>query len=65
MPKTKLIGRAKLSTQLLLDFSAYNLIRLDSLSGCWVGGEDCMYRADSAQKTPKGLKVMLKPVEKA
>ncbi|GAB3396534.1 hypothetical protein GCM10027514_45310 [Azotobacter armeniacus] len=28
--KTKLIGRAKLSAQLLLGFSVYNLIRLES-----------------------------------
>lgn len=33
--KTKLIGRAKLSAQLLLGFSVYNLIRLGSLSGWW------------------------------
>jgi hypothetical protein len=31
--KTKLIGRANLSAQLLLGFSVYNLIRLGSLSG--------------------------------
>ncbi|TEC06505.1 IS5 family transposase [Pseudomonas aeruginosa] len=35
--KTKLIGRAKLSAQLLLGFSVYNLIRLGSLSGWWRG----------------------------
>ncbi|WVM92215.1 transposase [Halopseudomonas pachastrellae] len=48
--KTKLIGRAKLSAQLLLGFSVYNLIRLGSLSG---GGEDRMYRASYAQKRRK------------
>lgn len=31
--KTKLIGREKLSAQLLLGFSVYSLIRLGSLSG--------------------------------
>ncbi|AQY65665.1 IS5 family transposase [Pseudomonas veronii] len=35
--KTKLIGREKLSAQLLLGFSVYNLIRLGSLSGWWRG----------------------------
>ena len=35
--KTKLIGREKLSAQLLLGFSVYQLIRLGSLSGWWRG----------------------------
>ncbi|EIK73803.1 ISPst12-like transposase [Pseudomonas synxantha BG33R] len=35
--KTKLIGREKLSAQLLLGFSVYKLIRLGSLSGWWRG----------------------------
>jgi hypothetical protein len=37
MRKTKLIGREKLSAQLLLGFSVYNLIRIGSLSGWWRG----------------------------
>lgn len=35
--KTKLIGREKLSAQLLLGFSVYNLICLGVLSGLWRG----------------------------
>lgn len=35
--KTKLIDRAKLSAQLLLGFSVYNLIRQGSLSSWWRG----------------------------
>jgi len=37
MRKTKLIGRDKLSAQMLLGFSVFNLIRIGSLSGWWRG----------------------------
>jgi transposase len=37
MRKTKLIGREKVSAQLLLGFSVFNLIRIGSLSGWWRG----------------------------
>ena len=35
--KTKLIGRDKLQSQMLLGFSVFNLIRIGSLSGWWHG----------------------------
>lgn len=56
------VSRPLKSAQLLLGFSVYNLIRLGA---CRVGGEARMYRASYAQKTPKGVKMVLKPVKKA
>jgi len=35
LAKTKLIGHAKLSAQVLLCFAAYNLVRMGSISGWW------------------------------
>lgn len=48
--KTRLNSRAKLSTQLLLGFSIYDLIYLGSLSGWWWGRMHCANYAQNSRQ---------------